>query len=307
MAGTDYDVCYSDMFTKDFWYHQGWVKDVQKYERPYVKAEIFPGPYMAIHGSDGKMNSLPYFNCSFMIQMQVPMLEKAGYDAADLKNTWSMDEFEEVCIKVKDMGLSEFPINPGIFGTIYYQFWCFGTWVLGEGGDFFDANFNPIFQEERSGVPRTLDMLDRWFNDIEIADPNAIAMSAWDDLWTAYSAGRTFAYLGADYEQKFIHDPDFSSIPGDITTNARVPGKKHQSVLDCASYCMTYAPAQKGNEQEAWYIQESMGGRSPATGEFYTQRLQAIESSLFPMWAPLYKDQEVYDSFQAGATWRPWR
>lgn len=184
---------YDVFLVDDIWYAQfasaGWLLDVTDRIPQDVHDSIFDAAW-DITTVDGKIYGMPWMLDQEMFFYNTEMLEAAGYDAPP--TTW--EEMEEMGMKMKEMGLVEYPIIWS-WAQAEASITDFVALLYGNGGEFFDENNQPAFNNER-GVQTLAWMVDS----IEkgITNPSSIA-SVEEDVRSVFSQGKAAFAMNWSY------------------------------------------------------------------------------------------------------------
>ena len=103
---------------------------------------------------DGKIYGIPIYQQMVMIDYDSSVLEKMK---EPVPKTW--EEFHELCKRIKEKGIKEYPIT---FGA---RAWSWYLIALSMGDPLFDENLNPTFDKPNSGGLRAMKLLKDFFEE----------------------------------------------------------------------------------------------------------------------------------------------
>ncbi len=209
LSGTTpaYDVFLVD----DIWYAKfakaGWLLDITDRLTPEMKEDVFESDWEA-STIGGRVYGMPWLVDVKHFYYNKDILQQAGFDAPP--TTW--EELAEMGKVMKEAGLVEYP-------TIWS--WAqaeaaiadFVTLLYGNGGEFFDKNGEPAFNNER-GVEVLTWMVDS-IND-GISNPASIS-SVEEDVRNVFSQGKVAFALNWLYMYDLAqNDTSESQITGKV-------------------------------------------------------------------------------------------
>ncbi len=195
----------------DPWYTQfasaGWLLDVSDRVSPEYKDGIINAAWN-VTTVDDKVYGMPWMIDSKMFYYNAELLEAANYNAPPA--TW--EELEEMSLAMKEQGLVEYPIiwswaqaEAGVVDFVLL--------VNGNGGEFFDADNNPVFNSE-AGVEVLTWMVESINKGV--TNPSSIT-SVEDDVLNVFSQGKAAFALNWPYMYSVTQfDEDSSLVTGKV-------------------------------------------------------------------------------------------
>lgn len=157
--------------------------------------------------------ALPYANDFRLAYYNTEHFEQAGVTEAP--KTW--DEVYEACKKIKDQGISNYPIAMTLSATeasTTSLFWM----TLSKYGDI----FNDDFTLKKENVLGALEFVNKMVNDDKLIDPASENMKD-VEVYGKLTAGATSFMIGPTYYIGLINNPDESQIVGKASAML-VPG-----------------------------------------------------------------------------------
>jgi len=202
---------YDVFLVDDIWYAQyasaGWLLDVTDRIPAEVHDSIFDAAW-DITTVDGQIYGMPWMLDQEIFFYNTELLEAAGYDAPP--TTW--EEMEEMGLKMKEMDLVEYPIIWS-WAQAEASITDFVALLYGNGGEFFDENNQPTFNNER-GVQVMTWMVDS----IEkgVTNPSSIA-SVEEDVRSVFSQGKAAFAMNWSYMYELAQfNEEESQITGKV-------------------------------------------------------------------------------------------
>ena len=168
----------------DIWFSQmaeaGWLYDVTDWVPAETKENVFEAAW-EISSVNGKIYGMPWLLDQKYFYYNMEMLEQAGYDAPPA--TW--EELEEMGMKMKEMGLVEYPIV-----WSWAQAECaicdFVTLLGGNGARLFDENNEPTFNS-----PDGVEVVQWMIDSINKGISNPSSLAAYEeDVRSVFSSGK---------------------------------------------------------------------------------------------------------------------
>jgi len=135
---------------------------------------------------------MPLYSGGTHMADNTEILAAAGVNPAEIL-TW--DDFMAACEAIKTSGAAEFCFSPSAKypGNFYYNW---GTMVKSSGGEFFDADGNPVFQNDDIAL-RTLQMFETAMAE-GYFDPAGIALDDYETL-IEFGTGKTAFLLDSTW------------------------------------------------------------------------------------------------------------
>ena len=141
---------------------------------------------------EGILIAMPWYSGGAHMAYNQEILDAAGVDPQTIV-TW--DDFMTACQTIMDSGAAEFCFSPSAKypGNFYYNW---GTMVASRGGDFFDADGNPIFQDGDAALA-AMEMIKTGV-DQGYFDPAGIALDDYETL-IEFGTGKTAFLLDSTW------------------------------------------------------------------------------------------------------------
>jgi multiple sugar transport system substrate-binding protein len=155
---------------------------------------------------DGSLIANPWYSGGAHMAYNKDVLAAAGVDPTTIK-TW--DDFMNACKTIKETKAAEFCFSPSAKypGEFYYNV---GSIVAAMGGDFFDADGNPIFQND--GMTLKAFQLMKDGIDNGYFDPAGVALDDYETL-IEFGTGKTAFLLDSTWSVTNANrNPDVSQI-----------------------------------------------------------------------------------------------
>lgn len=167
--------------------------------------------------TNGQLYGIPVYYDIPTLLYNTELLEQAGID--EVPET--LDDFYEACITIKEVGIVDYPfIFPLGADTGFNDRWYVLT--LAYGGEIFDENYNPVFQEVGSGGYKALKLLIDSVG--TIIDPAMVELTN-VDVNDAFLAGDGVFIISSVGHINVANDPEVSSIV-DKAAPALIPGSE---------------------------------------------------------------------------------
>ncbi|GAA0588814.1 extracellular solute-binding protein [Kribbella sandramycini] len=233
-----------------------------------VYAAIFPGNAEAMT-YQGKRYGLPYYTDSNCLIYNADILAKAGFS----KPPASLEELEAQAVKIKSMGLLEYPIGlPAQLSDTWWA-WVWGL-VYSSGGDMFDDQQAPIMNTTDTVTKDVLTWLQNAANKSKVLDPASLQLLP-VPVDNAMKANRYAFTIGARYALRDYNDPQKSKAAGKMKM-ALVPsldGKVHGTISNTRMYGLAKDTEVK---DDAFKLLTYLGGfdasKQPYTAKFWFQQ-----------------------------------
>ena len=171
---------------------------------------------------EGSLIANPWYSGGAHMAYNKDILATAGVDPASIK-TW--DDFMNACKTIKETGAAEFCFSPSAKypGEFYYNV---GSIVAAMGGEFFDADGNPVFQDD--GMTLKAFQLMKDGIDNGYFDPAGVALDDYETL-IEFGTGKTAFLLDSTWSVTNANrNPDVSQIL-DKVGYILIPGEGSQT------------------------------------------------------------------------------
>ncbi|MBI9044218.1 MAG: sugar ABC transporter substrate-binding protein [Anaerolineaceae bacterium] len=154
--------------------------------------EKWLAPVVGLYTFEDHLFAMPWYSGGAHMAYNKEILDAAGVDAASIK-TW--DDFVAACQAVQETEAADFCFSPSAKypGNFFFNW---GGMVLGLGGQLFDAEGTPVFQET-DAVVKSFEMLQSGVAD-GYFDPAGVAMDDYETL-IEFGAGTTAMLLDSTW------------------------------------------------------------------------------------------------------------
>jgi multiple sugar transport system substrate-binding protein len=149
---------------------------------------------------------MPWYSGGAHLVYNGEVLEAAGIDPATIE-TW--DDLLEACAAIKESGAADFCFSPSAKypGNFNYNW---GSMVQSLGGDFFDEEGNPVFQESDAAL-KAFQLIETGVDE-GYFDPAGIALDDYETL-IEFGAGTTAFLLDSTWSAtQATRNPDLSGV-----------------------------------------------------------------------------------------------
>jgi multiple sugar transport system substrate-binding protein len=275
-GGEQYDVFLIDCIEVAQYAEAGWVMPVDKWITPDLEKEIVP------FAKDGMMfkghwYGLPYASEWKSFVYNDKMLKNADY--TEFPKTW--DDVVKYSQKLQDSGVVKYAT--AFSWAQKESLICdFVAIAASFGGDFFDADLNPLFN--KGGAVEALQWMVDSLYKYKIVDPASIMWTE-DNVDAAMQSGDIAYQLSWGYPLVRLNDPDKSSIldQAKVGLMPSVDGKHPYTVSGPMGWSIS-----KGTKypEEAWKFIEFIAGPEGS-------KVAAIQAGMFSGWKSVLNDPEV--------------
>ncbi len=276
----------------------GWVVPLEDYW-PEVKNYV---PDMSKHSVEGltykgKLYGLPYYSDIMVFVYNQNMLEKAGISAPP--TTW--DEVAADSKILMDKGITAMPFEVGLMPGAWFDELLYAM-VYSNGGQMFDAEFNPVFETDKGPVYDTVEFLAKSVTD-EKTIPNKNLTMEPSDVQQAFKNGETAFVIVPDYMMKEFNTPGISKIAGSAKLSM-MPGATHQTGGFTRMYLLgNDAPTDPAKLQASIDLINFWGGKTTFNGvtNYNIAKQWAVNNGLGFSMKPLWNDADVVRTVSAMA------
>lgn len=275
-GGEQYDVFLIDCIEVAQYAEAGWVMPVDKWITPDLEKEIVP------FAKDGMMfkghwYGLPYASEWKSFVYNDKMLKNADY--TEFPKTW--DDVVKYSQKLQDSGVVKYAT--AFSWAQKESLICdFVAIAASFGGDFFDADLNPLFN--KGGAVEALQWMVDSLYKYKVVDPASIMWTE-DNVDAAMQSGDIAYQLSWGYPLVRLNDPDKSSIldQAKVGLMPSVDGKHPYTVSGPMGWSIS-----KGTKypEEAWKFIEFIAGPEGS-------KVAAIQAGMFSGWKSVLNDPEV--------------
>jgi multiple sugar transport system substrate-binding protein len=264
----------------------GWAAPLEDYFPDVKKYKDKTAPYaLADMTYNGKLYGLSYYADLITFQYNKKIL---GDNAMQPPSTW--DDVLNESLKLKAGGMVH-PFAYEYGATLPNFLQAYISQVYGRGGDMFDANLNPVFNDPNSEAFKQM----QWIQDAKVKhDIMDFGSNHESKVNLAMNTGKHAFTVMYNYMLAAMNAPNtalhgqFDMIP--------MPGAKHGCLGFAKFYCMTTQAAENPARREAaWKFIEAFGG-----GDYKVAKRWAVEKGLGFAALPLFDDPDVK------AAWAGW-
>jgi multiple sugar transport system substrate-binding protein len=244
-------------------------------------------PVLGLYTYNGQLLAMPWYSGGAHMVYNGDVLAAAGVDPATIE-TW--DGMIEACAKIKAAGAADFCFSPSAKypGNFYYNW---GTMVLSLGGDFFDAEGNPVFQSSDAAL-KAFELIKTGVDE-GYFDPAGIALDDYETL-IEFGAGTTALLLDSTWSAtQATRNPDLSGVTeaADIMLVPGGNGVRSGSYLYAGGLGLM-----KNSEHKA----EAKQFLTYLTGQ-EAQKHHAIQGANMPTRVALFDDADIAASWKGFA------
>jgi ABC-type glycerol-3-phosphate transport system substrate-binding protein len=241
-------------------------------------------PVLGLYTYEGDLLAMPWYSGGAHLVYNGDMLEAAGVDPATIE-TW--DDFLVACAAIKESGAADFCFSPSAKypGNFNYNW---GTMVQSLGGDFFDEEGNPAFQESDAAL-KAFELIETGVDE-GYFDPAGIALDDYETL-IEFGAGTTAFLLDSTWSAtQATQNPDLSGVT-EAANIMLVPGGD-----GVRSGSWLYAGG-LGLMKNSEHKEEAKQFLTYLTGE-EAQKHHAIEGANMPTRVALFEDADIAASWK---------
>jgi multiple sugar transport system substrate-binding protein len=231
---------------------------------------------------EGKLYGLPYYADTISFLYNKEILAEHGID---VPTTW--DEVLDASLQLKEAGMRH-PIVYEFNQELPNFYDAFVAQVYGRGGDMFDEELNPLFDDPDSEAYRHLEWLRA-----AIVDHDIVAFENHESrIITAMNTGQHAFTVVFNYVLAAMNNVATEPLAGHFDL-APMPGEAHATLGFAKFYAMTdQAAADPELQDAAWRFIEFMGG-----GDLRVAKRWAVEHGLGFAQLPLLEDPDVIEAW----------
>jgi multiple sugar transport system substrate-binding protein len=173
---------------------------------PDDQRDLWLEPVVGLYTYEGNLLAMPWYSGGAHLVYNGEVLEAAGIDPATIE-TW--DDLLEACAAIKESGAADFCFSPSAKypGNFNYNW---GSMVQSLGGDFFDEEGNPVFQESDAAL-KAFQLIETGVDE-GYFDPAGIALDDYETL-IEFGAGTTAFLLDSTWSAtQATRNPDLSGV-----------------------------------------------------------------------------------------------
>jgi len=220
-ASPTYDVFYIDNFFLPQVAAAGWLMSQNKYiEKAGVDVSDFGAGFVKALTYQGNIYSLPYYAETLVYYFRTDLF--AEYGIGKVPDTF--EEMREVAAKLTldTDGDGETDIYGVVQrGDKFYGYVCYtyAAFLKGYGSDWFDENWNPIFNNKRGLEAATI-----WADMMRKYAPPGMATYGWHEALADFEQGRVAQYQDASPFGERMQNPEESRIAGKVGYSVALRG-----------------------------------------------------------------------------------
>jgi len=286
-AKTPTDVCYNGGDWLPEFAKAGWVVPLEDHFPQVLdyKPDIV-GYALSDITYKGKLYGLPYYSDITSFQYNKVLLEESGIEGPP--ETW--EELTDQLEFLKGEGFDP-PMALEIAVEMPTTFDNFTAMAYGRGGEWFDENFDPLFEDPAGPMGQQLQwMVDNYKAGLVAYLPHET------EVQKQLNTGKTIYTVLWNYNMAALNAPDISPLAGQYTIGL-MPGATHETQGMAKMYNMTQMAVDRGEEvmDACWKFIEYFAGKYE--GEYKVAERWAVEKGLGFGIMPLYDDPEVKAAF----------
>lgn len=284
-SGTGTDIMYNGGDWLPQFAAAGWVVPLEDYFpklNDYYRERIL-GFALQDMTYQGKLYGLPYYADLTTLQYNKALAEEHGVDRPP--RTW--EELLEMALHLKGKGIAT-PILLEFAQDLPTSLENFTAMVFGRGGELFDENFDPIFEDPNSPGYQQL----QWMVDAKHTYGVADWLPHETDVVRAMNTGRHVYTVLYNYNLAALNNPGTSPLAGQFAV-ALMPGETQETYGFAKFYNMTRGAVERGPEVVDACLKfiEYFGGEH--NGEYKVAKVWAVEHGLGFGQIPLFDDPDV--------------
>jgi multiple sugar transport system substrate-binding protein len=235
-----------------------------------------------------KLYGLPYYCDITSFQYNAKLLEESGVEGPP--ETW--EELTDQLEFLKGKGFDP-PMALEIAVELPTTFDNFTAMAYSRGGEWFDENFDPLFEDPAGPMGQQLQwMVDNYDAGLVTYIPHET------DVQTQLNTGKTIYTVLWNYNLAALNSAGTSPLAGQYTIGL-MPGATHETQGMAKMYNMTQMAVDRGQEvmDACWHFIEYFAGKHE--GEYAVAERWAVEDGLGFGIIPLYDDPDVQEAFAA--------
>ncbi len=291
-AKTPTDVCYNGGDWLPEFAKAGWVVPLEDHFPQVLdyKPDIV-GYALSDITYKGKLYGLPYYSDITSFQYNKKLLGESGVKGPP--ETW--EELTDQLEFLKGKGFDP-PMALEIAVEMPTTFDNFTAMAYGRGGEWFDENFDPLFEDPAGPLGQQLQwMVDNYKAGLVTYLPHET------EVQKQLNTGKTIYAVLWNYNIAALNSPDVSPLAGQYDV-ALMPGATHETQGMAKMYNMTQMAVDRGQEvmDACWKFIEYFAGKYE--GEYKVAERWAVEKGLGFGIMPLYDDPDVQKAFASFVT-----
>lgn len=248
----------------------------------------------------GRQYGLVYYTDHMSFMYNKDMLDKAGFD----KPPASWDEVVQQSLKLKQMGLAEFPLMLALTADAWLVE-MIGPFVYSFGGTYTDADGRSTLRDSGNGTLAAATWMHAAINTHKIVSPGAVTTSEIDAL-KAFGAGKSAFAILPSYRIRVLNDPAQAKVAGNVRVGLMPAGSGAKSGHYTCGWVRYYgvtphARADKDRQAAVMKLMEWFGGK--VDDKYVFQKMLLLDVGV-PFCTPsLMQDTDVlafYDKWAGG-------
>jgi len=267
----------------------GWVVPLEDYFPQVLEyKDDMVGYALSDVTYNGKLYGVPYYSDITTFQYNAKILEEVGITGPP--ETW--EELTEQLRLLKEKGYDP-PMALEFSVAMPTTFDNFTAMAFGRGGDWFDENGDPLFEDPNGPIGQQL----KWLADAY--KEGLVALLPHEtDVVKQLNTGKSVYTVLWNYNMAELNNPAASPLAGQFKI-ALMPGATHETQGMAKMYGLTKMAVDRGPEalEACWKFIEYFAGQHE--GEYKVAERWAVEKGLGFGIVPLYNDPDVQKAFSA--------
>jgi multiple sugar transport system substrate-binding protein len=267
----------------------GWVVPLEDYFPQVLKYKNdIVGYALSDVTYNGKLYGLPYYSDITTFQYNAKILKDVGVSGPP--ETW--EQLTEQLTLLKEKGYDP-PMALEFSVAMPTTFDNFTAMAFGRGGDWFDKNGDPLFNDPNGPIGKQL----QWLADAY--KKGLIALLPHEtEVVKQLNTGKTVYTVLWNYNMAELNNAATSPLAGQFKI-ALMPGATHETQGMAKMYSLTKMAADRGPEvrEACWKFIEYFAGQHE--GQYKVAKRWAVEKGLGFGIVPLYNDPDVQKAFSA--------
>lgn len=172
--------------------------------------DLWLSPVVDLYSNENGLFAMPWYSGGAHMSYNKEIFEAAGISADDIT---SWNNFMTACQKIKETNAADFCFSPSAkyAGNFYYNW---GSMVLANGGELFDVDGNPVFQEGDAAL-NAFEMLQTGISE-GYFDPAGVALDDYETL-IEFGSGTTAMLLNSTWSSTQANvNTELSQVTGKV-------------------------------------------------------------------------------------------
>ncbi|UCH27302.1 MAG: extracellular solute-binding protein [Trueperaceae bacterium] len=277
-SGTQTDIIYSGEDWLPEWASAGWLAPLEEIVPEVAQYKDKTASYAVNDMTfNGTLYGLSYYADLISFQFNANLLEENGIPVPQ-----SWEDVRQAAESLQAAGIEK-PFVYEYDQELPNFYSAFVAQVYGRGGQMFDGELNPVFNDPQSEAFKHL----QWLQDM-YADGLMALETHETKVVPAMNTGRHAFTVLFNYNLAALNNAATSALAGDFAMTP-MPGDSHSTYGFAKFYAMTAeAAADPARREAAWKFIEFMGG-----GDYQVAKRWAIEKGLGFAQDPLFDDPDV--------------